>query len=114
VPEVTRRELMKQAAGLGAVTLVSGTAGIPDLTPGEAATAGDGRMGARIRIHRKRLGLSQEIVAHRMGKSRRWLQKVEAGELLVAKLHDVIGLADVLHLQPRSSWTGRCPSRLQL
>jgi transcriptional regulator with XRE-family HTH domain len=100
VPEVTRRELMKQAAGLGAVTLVSGTTGLPDLTPAEAATAGDGRMGARIRIHRKRLGLSQEIVAHRVGKSRRWLQKVEAGQLLVAKLHDVIGLADVLHLQP--------------
>jgi hypothetical protein len=27
------------------------------------------------------------VVAHRLGKSRRWLQKVEAGELLVEKLH---------------------------
>ncbi len=98
--EVTRRELMKQAAGLGAATLISGAGGLPDLTPAEAAAFGDGRIGARIRLYRKRLGLSQEIVAHRVGKSRRWLQKVEAGELLVEKLHDVIELADVLHLQP--------------
>jgi transcriptional regulator with XRE-family HTH domain len=100
VSEVSRRELMKQAAGLGAATLVTGSAGRPDLTPAEAATFGDGRMGARIRTYRKRLGLSQETVAHRVGKSRRWLQKVEAGELMVEKLHDVIELADVLHLQP--------------
>jgi transcriptional regulator with XRE-family HTH domain len=85
------------AAGLGAA-LVPGP-GVPDLTPAEA-TLGDGRMGARIRAYRKRLGLSQEVVAHRLGKSRRWLQKVEAGELLVEKLHDVLELADVLHVQP--------------
>jgi transcriptional regulator with XRE-family HTH domain len=100
VSEVTRRELMKRAAAAGLGAAVVPGPGVPDLTPAEAATFGDGRMGARIRAYRKRLGLSQEIVAHRLGKSRRWLQKVEAGELLVEKLHDLLELADVLHVQP--------------
>jgi transcriptional regulator with XRE-family HTH domain len=100
VSEVTRRELMKRAAAAGLGAAFSPGSGVPDLTPAEATTLGDGRMGARIRAYRKRLGLSQEVVAHRLGKSRRWLQKVEAGELLVEKLHDVLELADVLHVQP--------------
>lgn len=98
--EMTRRDLMRRAAGLGAAGLVPAPVPVPDLTPEESARSGDGRMGARIRAYRKRLGLSQEVVAHRVGKSRRWLQKVEAGELVVGKLRDVIQLADVLHLQP--------------
>ena len=74
--DVTRRELMKRAAAAGlCVALAPGT-GVPDLTAAEAATLGDGRIGARIRAYRKRLGLSQEVVAHRLGESRRWLQKV--------------------------------------
>jgi transcriptional regulator with XRE-family HTH domain len=75
---------------------------VPTVGPaGEGAlTFGDGRIGTRVRTYRKRLGLSQEVLAHRLGKSRRWLQKVEAGELFVEKLHDIIELADVLQVQP--------------
>lgn len=57
-------------------------------------------MGARIRAYSKRLGLSPEVVARRLAKSQRWLQKVGAGEPMVEKLDDVPEVADVLHGQP--------------
>ena len=51
--EVTRRELMKRAAAAGLGGALVSAPGIPDMTPAEAATLGDGRMGARIRAYRK-------------------------------------------------------------
>jgi transcriptional regulator with XRE-family HTH domain len=57
-------------------------------------------VGARIRRRREQLGLKQEITAHRIGRSRRWLVDVEAGRG-DPTLSDLLALADVLetHLE---------------
>src|SRR5262249_23097527 len=71
--------------------------GVPDLTSAEAATFGDGRIGTRIRAYRKRLGLSQEVVAHcpgSLGPGR----EVEVGQLADGGVLALLaGLADGWH-----------------
>jgi transcriptional regulator with XRE-family HTH domain len=56
-------------------------------------------IGERIRIHRLRRGLSQPVLAERVGRSRRWLQKVEAGHMAPDRLRTIVELAKVLHVE---------------
>jgi DNA-binding XRE family transcriptional regulator len=50
-----------------------------------------------IRRYRRRGALSQEALAHQIGKSERWLIEVEAGRVDI-KLLDAIQLAEVLRI----------------
>src|SRR5215467_11888905 len=52
-------------------------------------------LGRRLRTLRRRRGLSQEVLAHLVGKSERWLRDVEAGTVGLW-VRDALRMADVL------------------
>ncbi|MGH8904304.1 MAG: helix-turn-helix domain-containing protein, partial [Egibacteraceae bacterium] len=54
--------------------------------------------GDRIRYYRKRRGLSQLVLANRVGRSESWLSQVERGNRPIVKLNDLIALAEVLRV----------------
>lgn len=54
-------------------------------------------VGERVRRRREEAGLKQEIAAHRIGRSRRWLIDLEAGRG-DPTLSDLLALASVLHV----------------
>lgn len=54
-------------------------------------------LGRRLRTLRRRRGLSQEILAHLVGKSERWLRDVEAGTVGLW-VRDALHMADVLEV----------------
>jgi DNA-binding XRE family transcriptional regulator len=56
--------------------------------------------GRRIREYRKRLGLTQEVLAGRAGLSKSWVSQVERGVLAPGSLRSVIRVAEVLGVDP--------------
>ncbi len=56
-----------------------------------------GGIGARIRLHRRRLGLPQKTLAQLVARSERWLREVEAGRTH-PRLHEVTSLATALRI----------------
>jgi transcriptional regulator with XRE-family HTH domain len=54
-------------------------------------------IGGRVRSHRLRLGLTQERLAHLIGRSERWLIEVERGEV-DPRLSDALALAQALRV----------------
>lgn len=54
-------------------------------------------IGEQVRIYRLRLGLTQERLAHLVGRSERWLIEVERGEV-DPRLSDALALARVLRV----------------
>ena len=80
----------------------------------------DGAVGRRLRTLRRKRGLSQAIVAHRVGHSERWLRNVETGsvDLWVSdalRLAEVLGveIGDILHARvaPPTWWRGELDRR---
>src|SRR5919108_2792 len=61
----------------------------------------DGGVGDRIRVYRRRRGLSQRQLAELVGRSETWLSQVERGILPVENLGILIRLAEVLRVQVR-------------
>ena len=61
----------------------------------------DGGVGDRIRVYRRRRGLSQRQLAGLVGRSESWLSQVERGILPVENLGILIRLAEVLRVQVR-------------
>lgn len=64
----------------------------------DGGTATDVVVGSRVRRLRRRRGLSQELVAHLVGRSERWLRDVEAGTAGL-RVRDALSLADVLGVE---------------
>jgi transcriptional regulator with XRE-family HTH domain len=56
--------------------------------------------GRRIREYRKRLGLTQEVLAGRAGLSKSWVSQVERGVLAPGSLRSLIPIAEVLGVDP--------------
>jgi transcriptional regulator with XRE-family HTH domain len=56
--------------------------------------------GKRIREHRRRLGMTQEVLAGRAGVSTSWVSQVERGILSPGSLRSVIPVAEALGLDP--------------
>jgi transcriptional regulator with XRE-family HTH domain len=54
-------------------------------------------IGEQVRTHRLRLGLTQERLAHLVGRSERWLIEVERGEV-DPRLSDALALARALRV----------------
>lgn len=63
--------------------------------------APDMPIGKRIQMYRLRRGLTQEILAGRVGRSTSWLSQVERGIRSVEKWATILELADVLKCDPR-------------
>lgn len=55
----------------------------------------------RIRLIRRARGMSQVLLAHRVGRSRAWVQQVERGALLVDRLSVIYRVAEALNVDPR-------------
>lgn len=62
-----------------------------------------GEIGRRIRAYRRRRGLSQERLAHLVGRSESWLSQVERGIRSVENLAVLTRLAQVLDV-PWTCW----------
>jgi transcriptional regulator with XRE-family HTH domain len=60
-------------------------------------TTGDRALGHRIRRFRNELGLSQQVTAHRIGRSGRWMIQVENGRA-DPNYGDLVNLAEVLEV----------------
>jgi transcriptional regulator with XRE-family HTH domain len=67
-------------------------------------------IGERIKLSRRRRGLSQPKLAQLIGRSESWLSQVERGVRSVDRLSTIIELSRVLRV-PVIDLTGRCPSR---
>jgi transcriptional regulator with XRE-family HTH domain len=57
-----------------------------------------GPRGERVREARRRRGLTLEVVAGLIGKSKAWLSMIENGRLPLEKLADIAALAVILHV----------------
>jgi transcriptional regulator with XRE-family HTH domain len=68
-------------------------------------------VGERIALHRKRLGLSQAVVAGLLGRSAQWLSNIERGVRPADRYSILVPLAEILRV-PLSELTGhnRAPS----
>jgi transcriptional regulator with XRE-family HTH domain len=54
--------------------------------------------GGRVRRARRERGLSLEVLAGRIGRSKGWLSMIENGRLRLDRLSDITALADVLRV----------------
>jgi transcriptional regulator with XRE-family HTH domain len=57
-------------------------------------------IGQRIHYWRKRRGLTQAVLANRVGRSKSWLTKVERGERVMDSISVLLKLADELRVEP--------------
>jgi transcriptional regulator with XRE-family HTH domain len=57
-------------------------------------------VGQRIRYWRRRRGLSQEVLAGLVGRSKSWLTKVERGERVLDSISVLLKMADELRVEP--------------
>lgn len=62
------------------------------------AGSGTRSAGERVRRARRHRGLTLEVTAGRVGKSKGWLSMVETGRLQLDRLPDIIALAGVLEV----------------
>ena len=67
---------------------------------GQRTMDNDTPIGKRIRYYRRRIGMSQAALAEQVGRSESWLQKVEAGDLLMDSMSVLLALARVLKVGP--------------
>lgn len=67
-------------------------------------------IGERIRVYRRRRGLSQPVLAQLVGRSESWLSQVERGLRTVDKLSVITELARVLRVSP-ADLIGHMPDR---
>jgi transcriptional regulator with XRE-family HTH domain len=67
-------------------------------------------IGERIRLYRRRRGLSQPRLAQLIGRSESWLSQVDRGVRSVDRFSTIIELARVLRVQVVDLTGGRCPS----
>src|SRR5215472_3292812 len=59
-------------------------------------------IGRRIQMYRLRRGLTQEVLAGRVGRSTSWLSQVERGLRAIESWRGMLDLADVLQVDPRA------------
>jgi transcriptional regulator with XRE-family HTH domain len=91
---------------------------LTDGRPGEVVREGSPRdltIGQRVARCRRRKGISQEVLAHLLGKSKSWLTKVERGERQLDRMSVVLEIARVLEVDTAeitggSRWPGAEPA----
>lgn len=63
-------------------------------------------IGLRIKRHRERIGMSQRVLADRVGRSTDWVKQVENGRMQPPKLPMLLAVADALGLADLAELTG--------
>jgi tetratricopeptide (TPR) repeat protein len=63
-------------------------------------------IGQRVMLHRRRWGMSRDVLGGLVGKSGRWVKAVERGEIQQLKLPAVLSLAEALKIRDISQLTG--------
>lgn len=58
----------------------------------------DGELGARIAYWRERRGMTQQLLADRIGRSKSWIEKVEAGTRSASRLPILLSICHELHV----------------
>jgi hypothetical protein len=69
----------------------------------------DPTIGQRIMAHRRRRGMSRDVLGGLVGKSGRWVKAIERGEIQQLKLPTVLSLAEALKLRDIAELTGGQP-----
>lgn len=58
----------------------------------------DGELGARIAYWRERRGMTQRVLADRIGRSKSWIEKVEAGKRSANRLPILLSICEELRI----------------
>ncbi|SCF48477.1 Helix-turn-helix domain-containing protein [Micromonospora matsumotoense] len=77
--------------------------------PGRQRTGGEPPIGRRMAELRTRRGMSQQVFADRIGKSKSWVDKVERGVRTLDRLSVIETVAGALGVAPQLLLTGRTP-----
>jgi ribosome-binding protein aMBF1 (putative translation factor) len=59
---------------------------------GRTARVDDGELGQRIAYWRERRGITQKLLADRIGRSKSWIEKVEAGTRSANRLPNLMAI----------------------
>src|SRR6266516_5237949 len=79
--------------------------------PGGVLVKEDLSVGERIAHYRRRRGMSQLVLAGRLGRSESWVSKVERGERRIDRLSVIQEVAKTLDVEP-IALTGRLSGRV--